>query len=445
MKLRELNIENPLRVELTLKNIRVFRERAKKRLTVLRPALATTLLLVATIGCARDLAIVGASVYASPDAARLADAAIVVRDGRIERVGPVRDVPIPDGTPMIDGRGTTVVAGFWNSHIHLIRPDVLDAASQPAATLEAALQRMLTRWGFTAAFEVVGIPGNAIALRQRIERGELRGPLLLTTDAPFYPQNGTPIYVRKLYADNRWPSAEAATPEHARQRARAQLAAGADGVKLFTGAIVGGPADVLPMDSAVAEVVVAEAKARGKPAFAHPSDVRGIEIALAAGVDILAHTTPADGPWPTSLVNKLKARGVALIPTLKLFEVELANLGVPGDVSLRFARNAAQQLRSLANAGGTILFGTDVGYIEDADTTRELQLMAEAGLDWREILASLTTAPAARYGFAASKGRVAAGMDGDLVVLGSDPQRDPAAFADVRATIRGGVVLYRAR
>ena len=100
------HIKNPLRVELTLKNIRVFGQRANKRFTVLRPALATTLLLVATIGCARDLAIVGASVYASPDAARLADATIVVRDGRIERVGPVRDVPIPDGMPMIDGRGT---------------------------------------------------------------------------------------------------------------------------------------------------------------------------------------------------------------------------------------------------------------------------------------------------------------------------------------------------
>ena len=133
------HIKNPLRVELTLKNIRVFWQRANKRFTVLRPALATTLLLVATIGCARDLAIVGASVYASRDAARLAVATIVVRVGRLERVGPVRDVPIPDSTPMIDGRGTTVVAGFWNSHIHLIRPEVLDAASQPAATQRAII------------------------------------------------------------------------------------------------------------------------------------------------------------------------------------------------------------------------------------------------------------------------------------------------------------------
>ncbi len=136
---------------------------------------------------------------------------------------------------------------------------------------------------------------------------------------------------------------------------------------------------------------------------------------------------------------------MALIPTLKLFESELAKAGAPESVRERFARNAAQQLKAYADAGGTILFGTDVGFIEDTDTTRELRLMADAGLDWRAILASLTTAPAARYGFATRKGRVAAGMDADLVVLATDPASDPAAFAAVRATIRGGEVLYRAR
>ena len=408
-------------------------------------ALAVTLALFSTAGGARDVAIVGATVYASPDATPLADATILVRDGRIQRVGLARDVRIPDGIPAVDANGATVVAGFWNSHIHLIRPDTLNAASQSAAALEAALQRMLTRWGFTAAFEIAGAPGNAIALRRRIERGELLGPLLLTVDAPFYPRGGTPIYVRELHADNGWPSAEVATSDEARRRAVAQLANGADGVKLFTGAIVGRPIGVVPMDGTVAKAVVDAAHEGGKPAFAHPTDVRGLEIAMDAGVDILAHTTPGDGPWPASLVDRMKARGVALIPTLKLFEDELAKEGAPEEVRARFTREAAQQLRSYARAGGTILFGTDVGYIEDADTTRELELMAQAGLTWREILASLTTAPAARYGFGAQKGRIAAGMDADLVVLDADPQADPAAFAKVRATIRGGTVLYRAR
>ena len=410
-----------------------------------RFTLAIAIIGLVSIASASDLAIVGATVYPSPDAAPIADATVLAHDGRIEHVGLARELRVPAGAIVVDGRGKTVVAGFWNSHVHLIVPDLLDSVSRPPSVLEAALQRMLTRWGFTAAFDIAGVPGNSLALRKRIERGEVRGPLLLTVDAPFYPRDGTPIYVRKLYQDNRWPSAEVATPEQARDRGRRQLAGGADGVKLFTGAIVGGPVEVLPMQADIAKAIVDEAHARGKLAFAHPSDSHGIEIAITAGVDILAHTTPVAGPWPADLVNRLKANRMALIPTLKLFESELAKAGAPASVRQRVARDAAQQLKAYADAGGTILFGTDVGFIEDTDTSRELRLMVDAGLDWRAILASLTTAPAARFGFGTSKGRVAPGMDADLVVLSSDPARDPAAFADVHATIRGGEVLYRAQ
>ncbi|MGH9320647.1 MAG: amidohydrolase family protein [Vicinamibacteria bacterium] len=38
------------------------------------------------------------------------------------------------------------------------------------------------------------------------------------------------------------------------------------------------------------------------------------------------------------------------------------------------------------------------------------------GLSWREILASLTTAPAARFGESDRRGRIAPGMDADLVL-----------------------------
>jgi imidazolonepropionase-like amidohydrolase len=70
--------------------------------------------------------------------------------------------------------------------------------------------------------------------------------------------------------------------------------------------------------------------------------------------------------------------------------------------------------------------------------------MVAAGLDWRAILASLTTSPAQRFGFGKRKGRVVAGMDGDLVLLASDPTRAAKSFADVRYTIRAGKILYRA-
>ena len=61
--------------------------------------------------------------------------------------------------------------------------------------------------------------------------------------------------------------------------------------------------------------------------------------------------------------------------------------------------------------------------------------MSAAGLAWRGILASLTRHPARRFAEGTHRGRVAAGFDADLVVLGSDPASSSRAFADVRHAI----------
>jgi imidazolonepropionase-like amidohydrolase len=103
--------------------------------------------------------------------------------------------------------------------------------------------------------------------------------------------------------------------------------------------------------------------------------------------------------------------------------------------------DAIEQVRVYSRAGGQILFGTDVGYMADYDPTEEYRLMARA-LSPMEILASLTTAPAARWNEEGRRGRVAPGMDADLVVLDADPAADAANFAKVRCTIRGGRILY---
>jgi imidazolonepropionase-like amidohydrolase len=100
------------------------------------------------------------------------------------------------------------------------------------------------------------------------------------------------------------------------------------------------------------------------------------------------------------------------------------------------------QLRAYSEAGGQILFGTDVGYTQHFDTAEEFEWMSRAGLSFQQILASLTTNPAQRFGYATRRGRIAQGMDGDLVVLGADPAQDATAFSKVRYTILGGKVIY---
>jgi len=90
-----------------------------------------------------------------------------------------------------------------------------------------------------------------------------------------------------------------------------------------------------------------------------------------------------------------------------------------------------------------VLFGTDAGFLPDYDPTDEFIQMMRAGLTWREILASLTTTPAARFGEASKRGRVASGLDADLVVLAHDPAADVGAFADVVEVIREGRTIFR--
>jgi len=393
-----------------------------------------------------ELAIVGARIYPAPDMAPIDDGVVVIREGRIVSVGPRSRISIPRNAQRIDAKGAVLTAGFWNSHIHLMPENLLNAATAKAESLQGGLESMLTRWGFTSVFDIASITDNSLALRGRINSGEVAGPMLLTVGAPFYPQNGTPIYVRQYLKAHNVVSAEISTPQEAAARARQQFDQGTDGVKLFAGAIVpiDGKIGVLPMRIDIAKAVVEEAHRRGKPAFAHPSNQAGINVAIESGVDILAHTTTMDGGgavWSPELIARLRAHNMALIPTMTLFEVEGKKFNEKPDDLAKAITMITAEVHDYAAAGGQILFGTDVGYIDVYDTTEEYRLMS-AALDWRKILASLTTAPSARFGFAAHKGRIAKGMDADLVLLDGDPAQDSTAFARVRDTIRAGRVIW---
>jgi imidazolonepropionase-like amidohydrolase len=184
---------------------------------------------------------------------------------------------------------------------------------------------------------------------------------------------------------------------------------------------------------------------RGKLVFAHPSNSAGARAAIEGGVDVLAHTFPTelDGrPWDRALPGMMRERGMSLVPTLKLFPYELRRLGLPANVVEIVEGNAQAQLRAFAELGGPVLFGTDVGYMTDYDPTDEYVYMARAGLGYAQILSSLTTAPAARFGATARTGRLAPGLDADIVVVDGDPAADIGALVHVRSTLRRGQVIY---
>jgi imidazolonepropionase-like amidohydrolase len=394
---------------------------------------------------ARDLAIVDARVYESPTAPPIEHATVLVHDGRIVAVDATGSIKVPPDAFAIDGRGKVVTAGFWNSHVHIFTHALLHADQRSAAELDAALDAMLNRWGFTTVFDIASILDNTNLIRSRIKSAEVRGPMILTVGEPFFPLNGTPVYIRAFVASEHVNLPEATSISDAVAREKDEIARGADGVKLFTGDIVGGTVGVEPMPLPLAKALVAEAHREHRPVFAHPTNLEGLTIALDSGVDILAHTTGEPGVWTPDLIARMKAHHMALIPTLTLFDVDPKKDGAPPAVIERYLNQVQGELRAYFNAGGEVLFGTDVGYTDAFDTTEEYQLMAGSGLDWRAILTSLTTAPAARFGYASHKGMIKPGMDADLVVLNADPATDVAAFAKVHETISGGRVIYAER
>ncbi len=177
-----------------------------------------------------------------------------------------------------------------------------------------------------------------------------------------------------------------------------------------------------------------ETHSRGKLLFAHPSLTSGIELALEGGVDVLAHSIEDPENFDEALVRRLVEAKVSLVPTLELFapfgdnDAILEALGTVlprgRSGSLRNRRRLPPRLRSLA---------------------KEYELMARAGLSFDEILASLTTAPAERFGQSERKGTIEPGKEADLVVIEGDPRADIRALARVRYTVRKGEIIWSRR
>ena len=280
---------------------------------------------------------------------------------------------------------------------------------------------------------------NTLALRRRIESGELRGPHILTVGEPLWTE--PPIYVRDYLTSNGIQIPVVTSAQDARARVKALGKDGANGVKLFTGSLqANGKVSNMPLE--MVRAGVEEAHRHNLPVFAHPQNVEGLEVAIRGGVDILAHTAPDSPPWTPEFVARLRRAHMALIPTLTLFDFEARKAGASDEEREQWIDKMVSELRAFSQGGGEVLFGTDIGYTDHYDTALEFTLMSRAGMTLDQILASLTTNPARRFGFSGKCGRVEKGTDADLVVVDDDPAKDVTALSKVRFTIRQGTIVY---
>jgi imidazolonepropionase-like amidohydrolase len=370
-------------------------------------------------------------VYASPEAQPVSGTTILIHAGKIAAVG--ARVRIPKGVRRLDCGGCVVLAGFWNSHVHFMEPKWMDVSKQPAEQLTRQLQQMLTLSGFTTVVDTASIPDNTVALRRRIESGEVSGPHIYTAGAGIFPPHAIPYYVKDASPEILAHLLQPDTPAEAAADVEQNIAAGTDIVKLFAGSYVARD-HIVVMPLAIARAAVEMGHRHGQLVFAHPSNLGGVRVAMESGVDVLAHAPDNVEGVDDALLGEMVAHHMAMIPTLKLFS---------GNSDIAQIRSIVARFHQL---GGQLIFGTDTGFLTDYDVSEEYRQLALAGLNYRDVLAMLTTAPAQRFHVADQEGRVAVGMEGDLTVLSDDPASgDPLAFSRVRYTIRGGRVIAGAR
>jgi imidazolonepropionase-like amidohydrolase len=384
-----------------------------------------------------DLALVGAKIYASPTSPPIADGTVLIRNGKIIAVGARGEIRVPASDTVINCEGLTLTAAFWNCHVHFIEPKWQGADAIPAGQFNQQMEQMITSHGFAHVFDIAEFNiENVLLIRNRIKKGDVNGPVIYTTGVPLVPKDGSPFYIAPLKLP------EVGDAQQTRDHILRQVDSGADGIKIWTGSPTGHRIVYMPPE--IVRQITATAHSLGKPVFAHPTDTKGVMIAVENGVDILAHTSPDDGRlWSADTIREMLAAHVALIPTLKLWKDELIKSGDANWIQDRLLLIAEQQLHDFEKAGGTVLFGTDVGYLQDYATVDEYVLLTAAGLSFPRILAMLTTTPARRFGLGTRTGRVAAGMDADIVLLRGDPAAAIQAFDKVAYTLLRGKVIYR--
>ncbi|MCU1489575.1 MAG: amidohydrolase family protein [Acidimicrobiaceae bacterium] len=231
--------------------------------------------------------------------------------------------------------------------------------------------------------------------------------------------------------------------------ARAELAAGADHLKVFiTGGLAHAGEVMEGMQLTVEELasVVRAAREKAKYVVAHAANSVSIAQALDVGVRSFEHAYELDD----QTAKALAAAGAFLTPTLCVSRLAdwMAQHHFTEDQIERAMAVGPSHLDSIkraVDAGVTLVNGTDYPPGEPADDTvvavREMEFMAQAGLDPIDAIRSATL-NAARLVHAEDEiGQVRAGYMADLIAVEADPTKAISAMRDVSFVMANGALV----
>jgi imidazolonepropionase-like amidohydrolase len=327
---------------------------------------------------------------------------VVVGGGHIAAVGVATAIDLPDRCQVVPGSGRTLLPGFIDAHVHLglCRP------------------RRVLAGGVTTCRDLGWPERRIFALRDILGADPASGPCLLAAGPIITAPGG---YPSRAGWGPRGTAREVGSDHEAAGAVRDLAARGAAVIK-----IAQEPRSGPCLDAGVVQAIVQAAHGAGLRVTSHLGSLEELDVALAAGVDELAHGLWSNEEISSSQLDRMIAAGMTVVPTLHID---------PSAVRI-------ENLRRFLDAGGRVIYGTDMGNSGPPQgiDVAELTLMVRAGMTPLAVLASGTSRAASYLGLQ-TRGRIAVGAVADLVVVDGDPSEDLAVLARPSMVMREGRVV----
>lgn len=397
------------------------------------------------------LLIRGARVFDGTGAAAVPGDVLVIGD-RI--VGMGRHLSRPRGSRVIEARGLTLLPGLHDLHTHL------------RASGHGSPDDLGKAWGSHLVNGITSVDDFSLS-------GEMLSPIraiaadgtIATPRLNLAIRLGVPGGHGTEYGWGSFFTLTATTPRAAHVAMRTALSYRPDVIKVFAdGWRYGRSPDLASMNVPTLAAIVDDAHAAGLPVITHTVTLAGAKVAAAAGVDALGHGI-GDAPVDAELIALMRAKNVAYVPTLVVYEpqqdrtflplewqhmaaperaAETARMARPVEAipvleSKRWAIMQAN-VRALHAAGIRIGVGTDAGIggvYHGSSAVRETRLLGHLGLTPAQALVA-ATGGAADILRQRDHGRIAVGQRADLILVGGRPDVTIDDLHDVRRVFVAG-------